>query len=281
MTGTTVAKAAPTLPGLLPNVEARAIADRFRIIREGGAELLNRMPTGAERMILASRLRAIDEALAPISANKTDWDRADQVVADLLVGYGITRNDRNAAQTITAYLKHLDKMPIFAIRAACDDVKAGRVYDVDKRTGNRIALDPDYPPSTIRLRVVAQKHVDKLLDERLIFERVTRARRALPPPPSDAERARIAAGFEELKRSMAEASLETPEEAEARIERERAKRERALADGEAEIEREYARLGLEPVRLGGFLVSPSIARRHVVLRSKVADAPDDAGGLDR
>jgi hypothetical protein len=255
---TTVAARAPTLPGLLPDVEALRLAESFRTYEEYGQAVLDRMPTADEKQAMTRRSQDIASALKLIGDGVMAKAEAAEIIAGLLVGYGYARGDKAAAQTVTVYVKHLETVPLFAIRAACEDVKAGRVFDVDRRTGNRVPLSPDKEPSTVRLRAVAQKHVDALLAEQWKFDRVLRAKRALPPPVPEAERARIAAKFanlgEDLKAATADDDLER-ENVAARV------AERMNAARDEDILAEYARLGVEPVRSGGLLVSPELARR--------------------
>ena len=255
---TTVAVRSPTLPGLLPDVEALRLAESFRRFDEYGQAVLDRMPTALERQIMLARSADIAAALAPVSDRPTVRAEAAEIIAGLLVGYGYARGDKAAAQTITVYVKHLDSVPLFAIRAACEDVKAGRVFDVDPKTGNRKPLNPDKEPSTIRLRTVAQKHVDDLRAEQWKFDRVLRAKRALPPPASEEERARLASKLanlgEDLRAKAATEDLDR-EAVAARV------ADAMNVARDRDILAEYARLGVEPVRSGSLLVSPELARR--------------------
>lgn len=247
----------PTLPGLLPNVEALALANSFGARLEVYEVMVVRMPTMAERQILSSRNDALAGALTPIGDRREDQVTAASVIASLLVGYSSARKDKSAAETVTVYLEHLKTVPLFAIRAACEDVKAGRVYDVERRTGNRIPLDPDFPPSTVRLRSVAQKHVEVMASEKYRFELVLRAKRALPPPISEEERTAVGERFKELQADMAaRAAISSLEETAAKL----ARADEQRARGERLIVAEYEALGLEPVRNGGILCSLSMLK---------------------
>ena len=254
---TQVAVREQTLPGLLPNEEALELANGFGATLEGFEVLIVRMPTATERQIMTSRNAALVEALTPIGESRDAQSEAATVVASLLVGYGSTRRDKAAAETVTVYLEHLRGVPLFAIRAACEDVKAGRVYDVERRTGNRIPLDPDFPPSTIRLRQVAQKHVDAMELERSRFDRVLRAKKTLPPPICEEERRAVGERFRELQADMARRVAEGDLEETARKAR---LADEARTRNERLIVAEYEALGLEPVRSGGVLCSLSMMK---------------------
>src|SRR3990167_4735563 len=119
---TQVAMREPTLPGLLPNVEAFELAKSSGATLDGFEMVIVRMPTAAERQIMTSRNAALSQALTPISESREAQAEAATVVASLLVGYGSTRRDKAAAETVTVYLEHLRRVPLFAIRAACEDV---------------------------------------------------------------------------------------------------------------------------------------------------------------
>jgi hypothetical protein len=261
----------PTLPGLLPNVEVLRLAQSFRTYDEGGELVIDRMPSAAERHLLIERSQELGVALQPIAERSANQVEAGAVIAALLVGYGISRNDKSSGQTIAVYIKHLESVPLFAIKAACDDVRFGRVYDVDRRTGNRIPLDPDYPPSTVRLRMVAQKHIDAMFAEKYAFDKVLRAKRALPALPSEAERARVSEQLKGLARDIAARSASEDLEGIERAAR-RAEESRSLS--ERLILAEYARLGMKPERVAGILVSPELARKHIGLRAEAPSVED-------
>lgn len=253
----------PTLPGLLPNVEAINLANSFGAALDGSGYVVARMPTLLERQVLSSRSSAIERALRPIRETREDRAAAGEAIAGLLVGYGYARNDPAAEQTIAVYVKHLETIPLFAVVAACEDVRAGLVYDVERRTGNRIPLSPDKEPSTIRLRAVAQKHVDKLADEKYRFDRVLRANRTLPAPIGEAERAVVADKFKELQADMVRRAAAsglgtelTPAEREKLQAARAAAEDRRRAAAERLIVGEYEGLGLAPVRSpNGILIS--------------------------
>jgi len=247
-----IANTAPTLPGLLPNVEALDLANSFRPTVEGFQVLINRMPSMTERHVMVTRSEALALALTPIGNRRDDQVAAASVIASLLVGYSSSRKDKSAAETVTVYLEHLKGIPLFAIKAACEDVKAGRVYDVEKRTGNRIPLDPDFPPSTVRLRSIAQKHVDAIANEKNRFDRVLRAKRTLPAPITEAQRQVVGEGFKKLKADLAMRTAAADLERKA----ERESEQRACCD--RLIRAEYEAQGLEPVLAGDMLVSLSM-----------------------
>ena len=268
---TSIATRAPTLPGLLPDVEALRLAEGFRAQEQDGQMVLARMPTPDEKETLARRTAEIAIVLEPVGSDRMRQAEASEIIAGLLVGYGYARGDKAAAQTVAVYVKHLDMLPVFAIRAACEDVKAGRVYDIDARTGNRKPISPDKEPSTVRLRQVAEKHVDALLAEKWKFDRVLRAKRALPPPLDEAGRVRMAAKLIGLKEDLQAADAEEDLEREAAAAR---LAERQNASRDDMILAEYKQLGIEPIyAANGILVSPSLAKMTGALVNRVDRKP--------
>lgn len=248
----------PTLPGLVPDAEAARLIASFRVSTEGARMMVDRMPSAVERQSLQTRAAALATSLAPISASLSAREDAAEAIAGLLVAYGYARNDRASTSTVTLYVQHLESIPLFAIKAACEDVKAGRVFDIDQRTGNRKPLNPDKEPSTIRLRAVAQKHVDRLAEEKWRFDRILLAKYVADAPVPEHERKAVAARFVELKADLERrAAKESIEDVERRVAREEAQRRGA----ERLIEAEYEALGLAPVRQGGVLVSLSMMKQ--------------------
>lgn len=260
MTGNALTKAEPMLPGLMPEREADELMMSFRATSQGIIHFVSRLPTRFEREKLAKRRDDIARAMRAIRDSMTEQDDALQDLGGFLLGYGITRNnDRKAAETASAYLKELMDFPLFAIRAAIDDVKNNRVFDVDPKTGNKTRLSPDYPPSTTRMRMIAQKHVDTKGREKWEFDRVLAAKRAYDPPEDPKMRAKVEAGLKELTASMTATQK-------ARIDAERnsvdAQRNRAaMAMRQREtILKEYEALGIAPVMCGSAPMSVTLAR---------------------
>lgn len=246
-------KAAPTIPGLLPDAEALALALSLDARIDGLNVTVTRMPTTVERQVMAARSEAIGKAIRPMAPSERP--AAAAAIAGLLVGYGYARNDPRAAETIATYVAHLADMPLFAVVAACDDVRERRVYDTDPRTGNRKPLNPDKEPSTIRLGTIAQKHVDRLSAERYAFDKVLLAKKVLPAPPSQEEREHVAGKLKQLSEDLRAHSAE--EDLKVR-QRDAARADEKRKGGDRLIRDEYEALGLEPVEQGGLLVSLSM-----------------------
>lgn len=252
----------PALPGLVPDDDARALAQSFHVVVEGSTLLIDRLPTVSEREQLANRLARIEQALVAVQPEeRTD---AQQAIADLLMAYGIVRADPNSAQTVATYVYHLQNLPLFAIKRACEDVKNGRVFDVD-RNGNRRPIDATYPPSTIRLRAVADKHANELYAESLAFRRVLTARKLLANPISAEERKIVGEGLAALGAEIR--AREAERDLDAKAARMKFDQE-VRARTESRMVAEYDAAGVEPVRIAGILLSLELAVKLGHVRPK-------------
>lgn len=256
----------PTLPGIAPDAEIRAIRDQFVVSFVGTDLVTNRMPTRDERRKFLDHIERLGKDLEPIGGRHDTKVAARQPLSDLFMAYGFMRNmtDDQFAKEMAAYIHHLSEIPLFAIVAACADVKAGRVFDVDRRTGNRLPLDPDRPPSTIRLRQVAEKHVERMANEKWSFERILRAKRALDPPVSEQERKRVGDGLRSLASGLAKLSVED------RIEKERLiadKVKKQQDENDRRMLAQYEARGIRPVYVAGCLLSTHLSGKLGLHRS--------------
>lgn len=258
----TTALTAPTLPGLLPDRETLALATSFSVVEENGVASIDRMPTRVEREQMTKRVHDIDRALTPIMKEPALREQARVFIAQMLSGYGISRADKAGTQTIDVYVAYLEKMPLFAIRAAADDFMNHRVRDVDPRTKHETIIGLDFPPSAARVGLVAERHVNGLWLERVKFARVLRANKLTREPVSEDQRQRMLQMFSDLKADLVAHAAEIDADDNAR--RELRRQCRAAEDFARRcrvIRAEYAHHKLEPVFVGGMLVSLEVAER--------------------
>lgn len=254
----------PQLPGTAPGADAATeLLQTFTVWDEGRDVIAARLPSAAERRVLASRLETLDRGL------RAFWDDAGdkRAVRDALVlffnGYPSLRN-ADAPAMVTAYMVDLKSLPAYAVRQALDDIKHGRVRDVDHRSGREIPLDPDWPPSSPRVYDVAVKIIRAPVGEQVKIRKLFAAKPARAELSSE-ERAtagaKIRAMADAAKRQFAvpdAATLALNRQAEERREEAQRRREAQLA---ADYLDEYAELGVEPVKIGGVMISPELAQR--------------------
>lgn len=245
---------------LYPLAHDRAVHDTLRMLltdeRDGqGRRVLRVQPNAAERQMLDQRGRLLAEHLAP--AKRGDAARA---VNGLLLSFGSSRaaGEEEAAAVLTQYVKVLEGMPIWAIKRACGRFERGEVEPSEVQG----KLDRAFAPSTAQLYAVVEKSVRDFHKERMD---ILDARRGVLEHKIGAEEAKRVAEKTTawLKRddpgarAMVEATDREKEEGKKRV-------ALSMQEGnESLILREYARLGIEPVRMpDGRLVSPSLAKKN-------------------
>lgn len=241
-----IVKAQPSLP-LAKNDEAANVVDNVVDFwpDDGQPASLRRALTATEKKTLETRAVELVRVLRPISYASEEMKRAAQEIATLFLGFPSMRNI-DAPTMVSAYVQHLSDLPIFAVRAAVEDVVRGRVK----------GLDPDWAPTSVRLHEVAQKHVTPIIEEQLRIEKTMKG--VVPAPElTPEERDQIGQKFHAFAKDVTQ-----------KIERElsdTAKRTLGRisdADRAAQL-REYERLGIEPQwadKAKTTLISPSLLK---------------------
>lgn len=255
-----VVAAAPTLPGLLPDVETRRLAESFEIETEGfNKHTIDRFPTMVEREILSKRFSELERALAPISRDlpafapdgtrTSDRRLAAQALGKMFMGWGIATG-RDAGDKVAAFIEHLGEHPLFAVEAACRDATGRRL-----RKPNGEPLDFTFPPPSTALGAAAARHAGDLYEERFRIDKVIYTKKLTPPEPTAEQRDRIRTGLIDVSNKLrVTAAIEDDAEAARRAERVRMKNEREHRDRE----RAWIALGYEPkFNSDGSLTSPS------------------------
>lgn len=258
----------PALPGLAPDVEAATIAAAYhaRIDDYGQGVLgLPTLPSAQERAILEQRLAELKRALEPVSYAVADRDRAMKAFGRLFLGYPTLENV-NKAEKAATYMIDLGDLPAFAIEAAVDDVKKGRIKD----------LDPDYPPSSPRMYKIAEAHRDTVAaKERRPIERVLSVKMLSKPLQTPKEAAKVG----ELMRGLADGMKADFTDRE--LQERRALLDRQVAGDERMKHREWAALGLEPItyRMGGrdVVMTVALARSRKLIPENIPAHPNAPG----
>lgn len=176
----------PSLPTPAPDREAQRIvawclngAERDFAGRITG---LGNWPTQDQRAVMLAR----HKVLARHMGERNDSTIADAVTA--LIGcYRNALKPGEDVRPVTAkYVKELHGLPTWACVRACDAIRDNKYPDCIT-----------FLPSTIRLREIAASYTETVTREATELFHVLRAER-LPAPVSEAERERIAVGFQKL-----------------------------------------------------------------------------------
>lgn len=254
--------AAPTLPGLFPDVEAVQLLRTFNTFQEGGKTIINRIPTSVERQILQRRAAVLGAKLPGLGSSRDGRAEAAQMLAAFFLGYPSLLN-ADAPGLVTAYVADLLKVPIFALREALDDIKHGRVMVRDKH-GREMPLERDWPPASTRVYDQAVKVMHNFVMEEIQIKRVLGPVKLAVPELAPDERRRVIPRIQRMAQE-ARTALEPAVDPDEQADRE--KREAAAAAAREESKKqtilaEYRRLGVEPVFAGDLLVSPEMVRRN-------------------
>lgn len=197
--------------------------------RIAGDVVLRLEVTPADRDVMRRRLEKLNTALRSASMSMTERDRVATAVATMLTGWmNVSRQDPR--ETVAGYVVHLQDLPAFAVEQACHDAVRGHVD----------GLNPDFPPSAPRLHQLAEEACAAMRGEAAGIREVLSAK--LERLPTEAERARIGAGFAELRAELTAPDEKISAEAKAESENRRAEANRRF------FERDCAAAGVDPAQ---------------------------------
>lgn len=134
---------------LTPDPAIAALVDQYeRLIvwrpQDGSRVEARAIPNASERRKLEQRIVDLRSALRPAGLSMTDRERIGASVARMFAGYPSQRNSDPRA-TIATYVLELESLPAWAVEKACESVRLGKVPE----------LNPDFPPSSVRLNQIA------------------------------------------------------------------------------------------------------------------------------
>lgn len=172
---------------------SRELAARKNMMVEG--RLLEPLPPAVVAQ-LKQRQAVVMGALQ--SGSRSDLE---EVVAGLMTGYPSMRNlsKLEAQILVRKYADDLVGIPLWAIRAGCQDISRGKVSD----------LNPDFPPSASRVRQQADEHLERFTREARDLRLVLSA--PVEPPADPEMAARINLGFLKLRGKYAKPYVPEPE----------------------------------------------------------------------
>jgi hypothetical protein len=235
--------AVKTPAGLLADEQASEVLAQFTTFIEGATVIINRMPTTVERKTLSKRARDLESVIAALGS--AGMGEAKKLLAQFFLGYPSLLN-ADAPGLITAYISDLRSVPLFALRAALDDIKHGRITVSDGK-GRQMPLDKDWPPSSSRIYDIAVKISEPSWQEFTKINRVLGTVQLARPDMTDDERERVKLKIKSLHSQFTKSVatddanvIDANQEAELRAEAERARQQQAR-------EMEYRSAGLEPI----------------------------------
>jgi hypothetical protein len=216
------------------------------VIEQGRILTLSKEITREDRKILSDRSHAIANSLRGCGLSVAGRENAAAAIAGMFRdGWPLYKID-NPKQVVAAYIHGLQDYPIWAVQAVCKALATGQVEDVR----------PDYPPATARVAQLCEAKIADLRREQTKFQRVLSIKETRAPAMTNEEREAVWLRHQEWRAQqkpdpVSAAELARQEQAAIAT---RSRNERAML-------REYAALGIQPVRsANGMLISPSLRR---------------------
>lgn len=212
-----------------------------QIVVEGREDTLPKLPTKTEREVMQAGLVELEREVT-LAGSPEGKATAAKMLGELFSGYPSLRN-ADAGEMVATYRAHLRGVPIAALRSAIDMIIQGRVPK----------LDPDWPPTAPRIHQIVADYEEPIWRNVFLVRKVLAVKRErvyIAPEKQKAMADKLASLAKEIgDRAKQKAYAENEERA--------AKRR---SDNERMLLREYARLGIEPVRdSAGGIISPALA----------------------
>ena len=244
---TELTKATPGLPGIAEERDECLELIRWfygQIDTDTGKDELPRLPTKDERAAMQDAVRKLAAKVRPVMSTMTDKEAAMRAISAMLGRFPqLQRDNIDVPGMLSAYLLDLQGLPLFAIEAACIDVRKGKVK----------GLDPGWPPASPVIYKLAENYAAAVTADLVSAERVLKICRVKPKPLPPAQQEKLAQTMREfVDRRKAEHEndyRDAVKKAMPSIER---ANNRTMA-------KEFERYGDEPkVGKGGIVVSPML-----------------------
>lgn len=188
--------------------DATALAEQFHDLIErdhrARVDTLPALPSHTQRVLMQARSVELHDALRPITYAETDLTNATTLLRLFLGGY-FNLKVADPEKTARAYVKtYLGEQPLWAIIAACNDFKNGRVFDINNQTGDQIPFTLDHAPSGARMLSQCRKITERFREEQGRLSRVLAITRAKPAERhiSTEEAARVREGILSLSQRL-------------------------------------------------------------------------------
>lgn len=237
-----------------PNPEATdevvALVDYLAstIAMQGSMRTMARLPTEEERIKLQARQIALQTKMRAVSYTKhgPTLGLAGAAIAEMFQGFITWKPDpKIKEQSIGWYVHELSDLPLFAIEAACMDVRMGRVPD----------LKPDFPPSSARMVQLAREHMIPVAAQ---YSRVKAVLQITVVRRDDTDpemAARVSKNLRELADNLNAKHVQQETEEREKIAK------KTIERNQKDVLAEYAAHGLTPIQAAkGITISMSLAK---------------------
>lgn len=247
----------------------RCMAD---IAMVGGVNTMTRKLLPAERGLLQKRMDALNIAMRPLNYSGASelHRRAGAIISRFLERSFPSYNPgepENARKVVASYVAAVIDLPLFAIEAACNAISKGELTHLKMEGGYIERISLSFPPTPVLLSVAAKTMIPMVGEEWQKVRRVLSVDRLRElPKPDDPAKAEI---VKEKFKALAEGMSERLKSEQRSIDEERAKR--AIDANNQTILKQYREMGVQPVRSGNMLVTPSLlkvmGRGHLLQKS--------------
>lgn len=238
----------------------------------GGVNTMTRKLLPAERGLLQRRMDKLNIAMRPLNYSVTSelHKRAGATISRFLEQSFPSFNPGdidNARKLIASYVAAVIDLPLFAIEAACNAISKGELTHLKMEGGYIERISLSFPPTPILLAAAAKTMLPLVGAEWSKIRKILSVDRLreLPRPDDPAKSDRVKEGMKILAHDMSErikAEQKTIDEARAKV---------AIAANNETIIRQYREMGIQPVRSGNMLVTPSLlmnlGRAHLLQKS--------------
>jgi hypothetical protein len=230
------------------------------VIVEHGRPTLSKEISREHRGILLDRRQSLANQLRGLGMSVAARDRAGVAITTMFRdGWPLYKMD-NPKQVVAAYIHALQEFPVWAVESVCGALAKGLVEDA------RV----EFPPSAAQVAKLCETKIAEMKGERAKFDRILSIVEIRRAPMTGEEREAARLRHEQWKANQPP----DPEDLQ-RQEREKERAERSRVRNEQRILAEYKARGMQPMRIAGCIVSPTLLKNLGVLHDRPQKAEMD------